>query len=148
MKKNLPYLVAATALWLGGCQTEPNSLLPRESTKYSIESTGKFALLDQPAQTAVTCSGLQERVNAEGRLEVVANVQNRGRSRLEVQVRCVFKDRNGFSTGDETPWQTLVLEDSATEAVRFAAANNLAQKFTVAVRQAHGTEPLRLSWTQ
>ena len=148
MTTNLPFLVAATALLLGGCQTGANSFLPQESTKYSIESTGKFALLDQPAQTAVTCSGLQERFNDEGRLEIVANVQNRSTSRLEVQVRCVFKDKNGFSTGDETPWQTLVLEDSATEAVRFAAVNNLAQKFTVAVRQARGTEPLRLSWTQ
>lgn len=137
MKNILPLFAAVTALGLGGCQTEPSSFLPQETTKYSIENTGKFALLDQPAQAAITCSGLQERINPEGRLEVVANVRNRSPSRIAVEVRCIFKDKNGFSTGDETPWQTLTLDDGATEAVRFAAANNLAHKFTVAVRQAH-----------
>ena len=148
MKTTLPLPVAVIALLLGGCQTEPGSFLPQQTTKYSIESTEKFALLDQPAQAAVTCSGLQERFDGEGRLQIVANVKNRGDSRIGVQVRCIFKDRNGFSTGDVTPWQTLLLEDSATAAVHFAAANNLASKYTIAVRQAPGVEPMRLTQTQ
>jgi len=136
MKTTLTLLAAAAALGLAGCQAGPTALRPQESTKYSIESTGKFALLDQPAQDAVTCSGLQEHVSSTGRMEIVANVKNRGTSPVAVQVRCVFKDKHGFSTGDETPWETIRLDDNATEAVRFAAANNLALQYTIAVRQA------------
>jgi hypothetical protein len=67
---------------------------------------------------------------------VVANVKNRESRRIQVQVNCVFKDEQGFSTGDETPWQTLILSENSTEAVRFTAMNPLAKKYTVRVRQA------------
>jgi uncharacterized protein YcfL len=84
----------------------------------------------------VTCTGLQEVPLTDGRLEVVANVKNRENRRIQVQINCVFKDAQGFSTGDETPWQTLILSEYATEAVRFTAMNTQAKKYTVRVRQA------------
>ena len=148
MKTTLTLLVAATALTLAGCRSEPTAFFPQQMTKYTVENTGKFALLDPLAQAAVTCSGLQEKTDAAGRLQIVANVMNRSRERVAVQVRCVFKDRNGFSTGDETPWATLVLDDSSTEAVRFAAANNLAHSYTIAVRQAPPLELVRITQAQ
>jgi hypothetical protein len=39
-------------------------------------------------------------------------------------------------TGDETPFQTVMLTENATEQIRFVSMNNLAKKFTVRVRQA------------
>ncbi len=135
MKTTRPILaVAASALLLAGCHFRPEPFLPQESTKYSIESTGKFAWMDPTTQAAVICTGLQERRGENGRLEVVANVKNREARPIRVQVRCVFKDSNGFSTGDETPWQILDLGEEATKAVRYTAGNNLAHKYTVAVR--------------
>jgi uncharacterized protein YcfL len=134
MKTTLPILAAATLL-LAGCQTGPSSFLPQENTKYSIENTGKFVLMDQATLAAVTCTGLQEHTGGDGRLEVVANVQNHGSRRIEVQVRCVFKDASGFSTGDGTAWQLLALSEGATEALRFASRNSLARQYTVEVRQ-------------
>jgi hypothetical protein len=53
-----------------------------------------------------------------------------------VQVQCVFKDSAGFSTGDETPWENVILTENGQETVRFTSMNNLASKFTVRVRQA------------
>ena len=93
-------------------------------------------LLDQAAQNSVTCTGLQEVPLSDGRLEVVANVKNRENRRIQVQVNCVFKDAQGFPTGDETPWQNLILSEYATEAVRFTAMGPAAKKYTVRVRQA------------
>jgi uncharacterized protein YcfL len=107
-----------------------------DTTKYTIESTDKFVLLDQPAQVSVTCTGLQERILPDGRLEVVANVKNRENRRIEVQVNCVFKDEQGVSTGDETPFRNLILAQSSTEAVQFTSINNLARKYTIRVREA------------
>ena len=126
---------AALALF-AGCVTEPGPFQPLDTTKYTLENTDKFVLLDKPAQFSVTCTGLQERVLADGRLEVVANVKNRESRRLEVQINCVFKDDQGFATGDETPFQTLILAENSTEAVRFTAMNPTAKKYTIRVRQA------------
>ncbi|MDB6113328.1 MAG: hypothetical protein JWQ62_273 [Lacunisphaera sp.] len=123
--------LALLGLLLAGCVAGPSPFLPEAGTKYSVENTGKFAMLDP---VPVACTGLQEHVAADGRLAVVANVQNHANAPQAVQVRCVFKNGEGFSTGDETAWQMLVLGAGATEAVRFTAVNNLARKYTVMVR--------------
>ena len=127
--------VAALALF-AGCVAGPGPFQPLDTTKYTLENTDKFVLLDQPAQISVTCTGLQERILADGRLEVVANVKNRESRRIEVQINCVFKDEQSVSTGDETPFQTLILAENSTEAVRFTAMNVAAKKYTLRVRQA------------
>ena len=127
---------AAILALLAGCATQPGPFPPLDTTKFTLENTERFVLLDQPAQYSVTCTGLQERPLADGRLEVVANVKNRESRRIQVQVNCVFKDEQGFSTGDETPWQTLILSENSTEAVRFTAMNAQAKKYTIRVRQA------------
>ena len=130
-------LFAITALvLLAGCATEPGPFLPQDTTKYTVENTEKFVLLDKPTQYSITCTGLQERTLPDGRLEVVANVKNRENRRIQVQINCVFKDEQGFTTGDESPFQTLILAENSTETVRFTAMNTLAKRYTIRVRQA------------
>src|SRR6059036_791410 len=75
-----------------GCATEPGPFAPLDTTKFTLENTDRFVLLDKPAQYSVTCTGLQERWLGDGRLEVVANVKNRESRRIQVQINCVFKD--------------------------------------------------------
>ncbi len=72
----------------------------------------------------------------DGRLEVIAELRNLENRRIEVQANCVFKDQNGFSTGDETPFMMVILTEGATEDVTFDSMNNLAKKYTIRVRQA------------
>ena len=126
----------AGLILLGGCATEPGPFTPQDTTKYTVEYTEKFVLLDKPTQYSITCTGLQERTLPDGRLEVVANVKNRENRRLQVQIGCVFKDEQGFTTGDESPYQTLILAENSTEAVHFTAMNALAKRYTIRVRQA------------
>jgi len=135
--KSLPLIAAVAGLLLfAGCATAPGPFTPKDTTRYTVENTEKFVLLDKPTQVSVTCTGLQERTLGDGRLEVVANVKNRENRRIQVQINAVFKDEQGFSTGDETPFQTLILAENSTEAVRFTAMNTLAKKYTIRVRQA------------
>jgi len=129
------FLFALAVLVLAGCRT-PGPYEPLDTTKYTIENTDKFVLLDQPAQVSVTCTGLQERILPDGRLEVVANVKNREHRRIQVQIDCVFKDEQSVSTGDETPFRNLILAENSTEAVKFTSMNNLARKYTIRVREA------------
>ena len=130
-------LLATVALALfAGCATEPGPFTPQDTTKYTVENTEKFVLLDKPTQVSITCTGLQERLLPDGLLEVVANVKNREARRIQVQIQCVFKDEQRVSTGDETAWQTLILAENSTEAVRFTATNPQAKTYEIRVRQA------------
>lgn len=109
---------------------------PKNATKYDLENREKIVFESWGAQRAATCSGLQERVNEDGRLEVAANMRCRVNKRVQLQISCVFKDIQGFSTGDETPWQTLILTENSQETVRFIAMNDKAKGYTIRVREA------------
>jgi hypothetical protein len=110
---------------------------PRNGDRYDLENKDRVVLMDKAVQVSVTYSGLQERFLEDGRLEVFANIRNRENRRVEVQIDCVFKDAQGFSTGDETPFQPLILTENGQETVHFVSMNNLAKKYTVRVREAH-----------
>jgi|TARA_B100001964_G_scaffold128750_3_gene142369 uncharacterized protein YcfL len=94
----------------------------------------KFQALGGLAANAVTCSALKETLQPDGRLEVRANVHNRLGKRIQVQVNCVFKDAEGFSTGDETPFQSLILDERGQKTVTFTSLNKKAKDYTVQVR--------------
>lgn len=128
--------LAGLALF-AGCTSAPGPLAPQDSTKYTLENTENFELLGAATPTAIACTGLQPRALPDGRLEVVATVKNRGAQPLKVSINCVFKDEQGFSTGDETPLQTLTFGANATEAVRFTAKDTLAKKYTIRARALH-----------
>lgn len=117
-----------------GCRSDRGALPPINTT-VAPESSMPFVLMDKGAQRSVTCTGIEQRFLADGRLEVAANIRNRENRRIQVQVNCEFKDEAGF-TIDSTPWQTLILTENGQETVRFTSMNNRAKRFTVRVRQA------------
>jgi uncharacterized protein YcfL len=110
--------------------------LPRNTTKFDYENSDVFVLMDKPTQVSVTTSGIQQRKLEDGRLEVVCHLRNRQTRRIQVQVSCVFKDAQGFSTGDETPWENVILTENEQQDVRFTSMNNKAERYTIRVRQA------------
>jgi len=118
-----------------GCKTR-GAYVAEVPDGYDLENQTEFVLMNKRVAKSVTVAGIQERVLADGRLAVTANVLSKDRRRIQVQVSCVFKDQNGFSTGDETPWNTLILTENAQEAVRFMSMNEKARKYTVRVREA------------
>lgn len=138
MKTKLIALIpVAAALIVAGCSTyDKGPYLAEKSKTPAYESTENFVLLDPGVKYSITCSGINERTLEDGRLEVTAQIRNRENRRLEVQANCVFKDGNMVSTGDETPFQTLILTENATESVKFSSANSAAKKYTIRVRQA------------
>ena len=131
-KQILPIFLAVAGL--AGCMAPPASVLPQDNTKYSVASTDKFVLLDAPTAASVDCTGLQERTLADGRLEIVADVKNRVKGFIQVQVQCVFEDPQGFAVGDPAPWRTINLPESSTEAVRWVSLNPQARKYSIRVQ--------------
>jgi len=137
MKTPLILLAASATLALTGCSTyDKGPYLPEQSQTPAYENTERVVLMDPGVQYSLTCTGIQEGATPDGRLTITAQIRNRENRRIEVQVNCVFKDANGYTTGDETPFQTLILTENSTEQVQFTAMNNLAKKYTIRIRQA------------
>ena len=137
MKQTLLSLMWLTVLaGVVGCKTDTGAYLPENTKKSDQEATANFVLLDPGAARSVTHAGLTETVLSDGRLEVVASVRNRENRRIEVQINCIFKDANWVPTGDETPFQNLILTENGIQPVRFTSLNDRARKYTIRVRQA------------
>ncbi len=140
MNKAFRSLLAAggAVLLAAGCSSthDKGPYLPQTPKTPAYEGKEPVVLLDPGVQYSVTCSGVQERTLPDGRLEVVAHLRNRENRRIEVQANCVFKDQNGFTTGDETPFVMVILTENGTEDVKFASMNSAAKKYTIRVRQA------------
>ena len=135
MKTSPLVLVLLLGLVVAGCASG-GAYAPKNTGKYNQELNAKLVLMDSGAQRSVTASAFQERVLEDGRLEVTAVLRNRENRRIQVQVQCVFKDALGIATGDETPWQDLILTENGMETFRAAAMNTQAKGYTVRVRQA------------
>ncbi len=141
MKRSItPFLTfSAAAMFVVGCSTghDQGPYLAQNIKTPAYESTEPVVLMDPGVQYSLTVTGQpQARTLDDGRTEVVVQLRNRENRRIEVQANCVFKDVNGITTGDETPFQTVILTENATEQVRFVSMNNLAKKYTIRVRQA------------
>lgn len=135
--KLIAIIPIAAVLIIAGCSSyDKGPYLPQQSKTPAYENTERFVLLDPGAQRTITCTGINERTLEDGRLEVVAQIRNRENRRIEIQANCVFKDAGGVITGDETPFQAVILTENSTEQVKFTSANPLAKKYTIRVRQA------------
>jgi hypothetical protein len=130
----IPFLAAMCVL--AGCATAPAPQAPQDTTKFSVENTDRFAVLDSATEAVVSCTGLQERALGDGRLEVVANLKNSGGKPVRVQVQCVFLDGGDVPVGAEAPWQIVAISGDSTEVVRFTAPSTAATKYAIRVRGA------------
>lgn len=151
MKTHL-LLVSLSSLILAGCAPTREALhdstqtvvtghmggayQPRNTDKYDLENKDPVALMDRRVQRSITVSDLIQGVSPEGRLKIQANLRNRLERPIQVQVSCVFKGPDGFSTGDETPWQNVLITENAQETVSYVAMNTAATKFTIRIREA------------
>jgi uncharacterized protein YcfL len=134
MKSTLPCLAALALLTLATACRTPGPYKPTPTA--NVEGREPVVLMDQMVQTSVTSQGVHYRQLPDGRLEAIAIIQSRDPRRIQVQVQCVFKDANGITIDDETPWQTLILTENGQEQVSFKSMNNQAKKATIRVRQA------------
>jgi predicted small lipoprotein YifL len=141
MKKSITSTLAlAAALSFAGCASQTHDkgpYLPQNSITPAYESTEPVVLMDPGVRYSVTTTGQPiARLIDDGRMEVGVSLRNRENRRIEVQGQCVFKDVGGISTGDETPWQTVILTENSTEQIKFVSSNDKAKRFTIRVRQA------------
>jgi hypothetical protein len=139
MKSSNVSLLAAGAavLLVAGCSThDKGPYLPEWAKTPAYENREPIVLLDPGVQYSVTYTGVQEQTLPDGRLQVTVHLRNRENRRIEVQANCVFKDQNFYLTGDETPFQMVILTENAQQDLIFTSMNDRAKRYTIRVRQA------------
>ncbi len=138
MKTSIIQIIpVAAVLAAAGCSTHDKGPYLAQTPKTpAFESTEPVVLLDPGVQYSVTYTAVNARTLDDGRTEVIVQLRNRENRRIEVQANCVFKDVNGVTTGDETPFQAVILTENATEQVKFVSMNDKAKRYTIRVRQA------------
>lgn len=121
-------------LAFAGCTNPPEPAIAAQSTKYTLENTDRFVVLNHMGASPVTCTGLMDHMVADGRMEVVANLKNRENRAVTLQAGCVFRDASGENELEETAWQNVSIPADTTEAVRFTASSPDAKSYTIRVR--------------
>jgi len=124
----------AAGLALAGCAGPAALRGPQDTTKFTVENTDRFLALDAATEAVISCTGLQERLLDDGRIEVVANLRNSGATAVSVRVQCVFLDDQGQPVTVDTPWQTVGIGNGATEVVRFTAPSPKVHRYSIRVR--------------
>ncbi|MCB1104175.1 MAG: YcfL family protein [Cephaloticoccus sp.] len=127
-------LVVMLGFVLAGCGTMPTTSRDETPAGEAIGPTEEtFVTLNPAARAAVEAAAFFTRTLPDGRLEVAVNLRNRGEQPLRLKTNCVFKDEQGFSIKDETPFRTIEVAAGAIETVRFTATNPAAKRYTVRV---------------
>lgn len=71
----------------------------------------------------------------DGRMKVALTLRSkRSEKQLHVQVRCLFKDDQGMSTGDETDWVSMFFDPGQTQTYRAESLTRSVHSYTVEVR--------------
>jgi len=133
MNRKLAIVVAALG-FVVGCSTHKGAYVPVTEPDATQENRETVVLLEEDLEDVIAVEGQQAKYGEDGRLQVFANLRNREEERVTIQVQTVFKDENGFSTGDETAWETIILTELSQHTYQSIAQNPKARKYTIRIR--------------
>jgi hypothetical protein len=127
----------------GGCKTAPVETVPVMQGPYKalshgagLEESDTLVLMDAGLQGSLSVERQEASRTADGRIIAVANVRNTSTRENHIQVQTVFRSASNISSGDETAWQTMLLQPNATETYSATALNGNSDHYTIRVRHA------------
>jgi len=130
-------VVMLLAAALAGCHRVPQEgPYPALSVpKAALEERETVVILDGSVAGKIAVENQAVRRDAQGRLEVLANIRNRTRYDQAIDVQTVFKNETGISTGDETAWKRLSLGANETQTYSAISLDDRPVRYTVRIRQ-------------
>jgi hypothetical protein len=101
-----------------------------------LELSETLVLMDKKLIDDLAITNQKAEWTADARLKVYALIKSRYPKTLRLQVQTVFKDVDGFATGDQTNWELVLLGPHETYHYSCTAMNTKAQKYVIRVRYA------------
>ena len=129
-------LLGLGSLILAGCQSPGGVAAPQEQATSLVVGSEPFVAGDAQTRAAVSCPALEDHLQGDGRLEVIAVLANRSDHAVSLEVECVFGDDQGAPVEDPGSWQKVTIAAGASEAVRFQSVATTARRYTLRARHA------------
>lgn len=135
MNKRIIALILAV-IFIAGCSMAPaRGKKPFWARDY-IEENDTFVHLDSGLEGSLRLVEEATSKTEDLRLIVKAKLMNRYTQTLRVQIQTVFKDKDGFATGDETNWELVLIPAKAYYYYEAKAMNTRAEKYVIRCRYA------------
>jgi hypothetical protein len=138
MGRDVPMIVGwtrggmlAAMVMMAGCGWKGPQ--PLQAWKAVGESDNIIAL-DEGAHTLVAIQTKGVGRTDDGRMSIRLELANLSKKDLTVQVQTLFRDKAGVPTGDDTPFEALVLPGGGSVLYETASLAADAAKFTVQVK--------------
>ncbi len=129
-------LLAAVGMTSAACSKRSKSPSFARVDKEAIEAaTAPVNVLDYDLRNRVAADQATKSRLEDGRLEVRVNLRNSTRKDLDVLARCVFKDAQGISHGDETEWEPIFFAPQQIQTYVARSKTGTPSTFTVEVRR-------------
>ena len=127
------FFITISSLFYFGCASNEGPYAPAKRDS-SPEIENKTVILDKELSDFIAVDSQNAERTDGGKLKTMSNVRNRTNQDLTVQVQTVFRDLNGFSVGDDTAWETVVLTANETRTIAAISTNKKAESYTVRIR--------------
>jgi hypothetical protein len=118
-------LLSACSSWLG----------PQALQAYpGVTNDNRVVALDKAAWKLVAVKNLASERSKDGRLHVRVELSNQSDKDLPVQLQILFRDKAGQITGEDTPFQMVVLPGGAVKLYEVTSLRTDAAAYTVQVK--------------
>jgi len=134
MREKLLLLVLVSLI--AGCNSVPAKGIAPIKASQLYEETETFVYLDKGLNKQLMLVDQATSSTEDARLIVKAKLFNKLAQDLRVQLQTIFKDANGYPTGDETNWELVVIPHNAYYYYDVTAMNAKAAKYVTRCRYA------------
>jgi uncharacterized protein YcfL len=121
---------------IAGCAGVPAKGVKPTKTSQLYEETETFVYLSKGLNKNFLLADQLISATEDGRLIVKAKLLNKLSKDLRVQFQTIFKDKDGYPTGDETNWELVVVPHNAYYYYEAKAMNTKSQKYVTRCRYA------------
>ncbi|MDD5097947.1 MAG: hypothetical protein PHU59_05640 [Candidatus Omnitrophica bacterium] len=129
-------LLLVLAVGITGCWSVPaKGIKPKKASQF-YEETETFVYLSRGLNKQLLLADQAVSSTEDGRLVAKAKLFNKLGEDLRVQIQTIFKDKDGYPTGDETNWELILIPHNAYYYYEVKAMNTKAEKYATRCRYA------------
>ena len=136
MFKKIPLLLLVVLIAVAGCASVPAKGVKPKKASQLYEETETFVYLSKGLNKQLMLVDQTVSSTEDGRLVVKAKLFNKLPEDLRVQIQTVFKDKDGYPSGDETNWELILVSHNAYYYYEAKAMNAKGQNYVSRCRYA------------
>ncbi|MFA6129690.1 MAG: hypothetical protein WC731_01725 [Candidatus Omnitrophota bacterium] len=129
-------LLLVLSISIAGCASVPAKGIKPKKASQLYEETETFVYLSKGLNKQLMLADQAISATEDGRLVVKAKLFNKLAEDLRAQIQTIFKDKDGYPTGDETNWELVVIPHNAYYYYEAKAMNTKAEKYVTRCRYA------------